>query len=167
LPEVAQFLQTSLATRSNTTDDRWPRDDEFREGFVSRDFYRQGGKAKFTKALLMAIERRRPGCQVADFTNYEIEHIMADVLTNAWRQHLGANADRIHREYRNRFGNLTLLEAGLNNGQGLLDEKRQVYQNCACIITQEVCLNQDWNTATIEARAQQMFESARLIWPRP
>lgn len=170
LTDYAARMRTSLSVAAQTSDDRWPDDAEFEQRFATADFERQGAKRRFVKALLLEVERRRPGGAALSADAFTVEHILPDELTDAWCTHLGPDAERIHRDNLHRFGNLTILESSLQPQAGarLLADKKPVYRQSAATITRELDLqNGPWNEATVLARGNTLFESIRQIWPRP
>jgi hypothetical protein len=170
LSDYAARMRDRLAAAPRTSDDRWPDDAEFAQRFASADFERQGAKRRFAKALLLEVERRRPGGAALATDDMTVEHIMPDEFTDAWRAHLGADAERIHRDNLHRFGNLTILESGLQPqaGASLLAGKKPVYRQSGATITRELDLQNDpWNEPAVLTRGQALFQSIRQIWPRP
>lgn len=166
LQECAEWMRDQLCARQ--ADDRWPDDIEFERKFAEADFERQGAKRKFAKALLLEIDRRRPGAAAIDADDLTVEHIMPEELTDDWRMHLGQNADIIHRDNLHRFGNLTLLEPRLNRGGDLFRVKKVNYAGSRLILTRELGnLGDEWNADQILQRGHDLFQLMREAWPRP
>lgn len=59
--------------------------------------------------------------------SYTIEHIMPQTLTAAWRQQLGADAERIYEEYLHTFANLTLTGYNSSYSNRPFEEKKKGY----------------------------------------
>ena len=170
LTDYAARMRTRLSAAHRTSDDRWPDDTEFGPRLATADFERQGAKRRFVKALLLEVERRRPGGAVLAADDMTVEHILPEELTGSWRTHLGADADRIHADNLHRFGNLTILEAGLQPQAGakLLADKRPVYLRSEATITRELDLvHGPWIEEAVLTRGNALFESIQQIWPRP
>jgi hypothetical protein len=166
LPDSASWMRANLRVRPS--DDRWPDDAEFERAFVDASFERQGAKRKFAKALLIEIDRRRPGSVALDPAGLTIEHIMPEELTADWRTHLGQHCDNVHRDCLHRFGNLTILEPNLNRGTALLEAKKADYARSQSVLTRELGnLGDEWGETQVLQRGHDLFQLVREAWPRP
>ncbi|WQY01599.1 DUF262 domain-containing protein [Helicobacter pylori] len=88
---------------SLTENRRFPDDDEFKEEFMRKDFY----KFELIKYLFNRMENfNRKEREPTD--KYTIEHIMPQKLTEEWERDLGQDHERIHTQYLHTIGNLTL-----------------------------------------------------------
>jgi len=88
---------------------RVPTDEEVRFGIHKRKAY--GGKAtRSATAVLCALMEHEHGDEAPARDSLTIEHIMPQKLTDAWKRHLGSNADVVHRDRINQLANLTLWE---------------------------------------------------------
>lgn len=97
-----------------------------------------------------------------------IEHIMPQTLKDEWKDELGENSERIHQNYLNTLGNLTLLtqewNSALSNSAFSLKKKR--------LEEHEFRLNKDyfsssiecWNEQAILERADFLAEKFLEIW---
>jgi hypothetical protein len=66
----------------------------------------------------------------------------------------------------NRFGNLTLLDAKLNQTiqNGLFAAKKPAYEKSEVLLTRQLLGYGDWNRESIEDRQQKLAEKAVAIW---
>ncbi|WP_154460972.1 DUF262 and DUF1524 domain-containing protein [Helicobacter pylori] len=83
---------------------RFPDDDEFKNLFITRNFYNLKEKGKYFFERLENFNRKE-----RVYTHeYTTEHIMPQTLTEEWERDLGENFQEIHDKYLHTIGNLTL-----------------------------------------------------------
>ena len=100
-----------LLLRREETSGRFPTDEEFREEFLTRNFFNftpqnrrylfeclENNWSKDNQAIATALERG----------DLSIEHVMPQTLTKEWRSELGEDAERVHQTWLHRIGNLTI-----------------------------------------------------------
>ncbi|GAA9025855.1 DUF262 and DUF1524 domain-containing protein [Helicobacter pylori] len=91
-----------------TEKQRFPNNDEFKNLFITIDFYKFQKKEYFFERLENFDRKERV------YTHeYTIEHIMPQTLTEEWERDLGENFQEIHNKYLHTIGNLT--KTGYNN----------------------------------------------------
>ncbi|WP_420865697.1 GmrSD restriction endonuclease domain-containing protein [Actinopolymorpha cephalotaxi] len=115
---------------------------------------------RIEQALHPALEK-----MVDVSTLVHIEHVMPQTLNKEWSANLGSFADQ-HQEYVNRWGNLTLLFAGLNipASNKVFEQKTRYYGDSQVRITQELCQYGTWGPEQIDARQRWLAEVAESIW---
>ncbi len=86
-----------------TEKQRFPNNDEFKEHFITIDFY-HFKKKKYFFERLEKFDTEEP----VDTKECTIEHIMPQTLTPEWERDLGENFEAIHEKYLHTIGNLTL-----------------------------------------------------------
>ena len=64
--------------------------------------------------MLRQLERSYGHNEMPDPNAAQIEHILPQTLSDEWKEDLGPEAERIHQEWADRLGNLTLT--GYNQG---------------------------------------------------
>jgi hypothetical protein len=71
-----------------------------------------------------------------------------------------------HQDLVNRFGNLTLLDAKLNQTiqNGVFTAKKPYYALSDLLVTQDLLQYNDWNRSTIDDRQARMANFAHAIW---
>jgi hypothetical protein len=71
-----------------------------------------------------------------------------------------------HQDLVNRFGNVTLLDAKLNQAiqNGLFTAKRPSYEKSEVLLTKQLLDYSDWNRESIEDRQQKLAAKAVTIW---
>lgn len=153
--------------------DRTPKDEEFKQKFVDRDF-RQDSQTKY---VLEQFEYFKVGTREKRITgrqNVHIEHIMPLKIHTKkcirkyggdWQAYLGSDAEK-HSEYVQKIGNLTLLAAELNVGasNNPFEAKKTFYEKSEIKITKELCNLDDWRIQQIEERSDQFAKDALKIW---
>lgn len=108
-PSFARYIQKdeyfkSLKAHfgSLTEKQRFPNNDEFKDCFITIDFYKFKKKEYFFERLENFDRKERV------YTHeYTIEHIMPQKLTEEWKRDLGENFQAIHDKYLHTIGNLT------------------------------------------------------------
>lgn len=148
-----------------------PGDDEFRSRLTNSDFSRNAQ----TKYLLDTIERRHymESGEGKDYDRMtvDIEHVAPQQAFTAkkystWRDVLGVGKAEFN-QYRNRLGNLTLLEARLNETakDNPFDQKIDQYKLSDFQMTQEIRERyEEWTVDTIEDRSEHLAEIGVEIW---
>ncbi|GHQ91038.1 hypothetical protein VN0411_14110 [Helicobacter pylori] len=106
---------------SLTKEQRFPNDDEFRNSFITRDFYKKFKKK--TKCFLERLEYFDTKESV-NTQKCTIEHIMPQELTEEWERDLGENFQAIHDKYLHTIGNLTLTGYNPEYGNKFFQEKQ-------------------------------------------
>ncbi|GAA9999124.1 DUF262 and DUF1524 domain-containing protein [Helicobacter pylori] len=86
-----------------TNNQRFPNNDEFKDCFITINFYRFKKNKYFFERLENFDRNERV------YTHeYTTEHIMPQELTEEWKKDLGENFQAIHNKYLHTIGNLTL-----------------------------------------------------------
>ncbi len=141
----------------------WPDDRRFQAAFVAFPLYQRG----YTRAVLVALERDRKHKEPADLTDAEIEHILPQTLSDAWREALGAEAESIHAEWLHRPGNLTLSAYNVELWNHPFGKKRARYAESNIVLTRELADYQNWTANEIRERGEQLAQEAARIWIGP
>lgn len=148
-----------------------PGGDEFRSRLANSDFNRNAQ----TKYLLDTIERRHymKSGEGKDYdrATVDIEHIapqqsFSAKKYSAWRDVLGVGKAEFD-QYRNRLGNLTLLEERLNETakDNPFEQKKDQYKLSDFQMTQEIREHYDgWTIDEIEDRSENLAEIGVEIW---
>ncbi len=102
-----------------TEKQRFPNNDEFKDLFITIDFYDFKKKGYFFERLENFDRKERV------YTHeYTVEHIMPKKLTEEWERDLGENFKEIHDKYLNTIGNLTLTGYNSEYGNESFQEKK-------------------------------------------
>lgn len=101
-----------------TEKQRFPNNDEFKDCFITIDFYR------FKKNKYFFERLENSGKERVYTHEYTIEHIMPQKLTEEWEKDLGENFQAIHDKYLHTIGNLTLTGYNPEYSNKSFQEKR-------------------------------------------
>jgi hypothetical protein len=167
---VRRFLM-----RGEAETNRWPDDEEFRNGWMSFPLFTM----LVRKRLRMILEAVEEGLHT-DFSeqllvsrNLTIEHLMP----RSWQAHWPLPDDvdpeemtRVRERLIHTIGNLTLVTRKLNPSlSNSAWEKKQpaILQHGVLALNRKLQKYPLWDEGTIEARGALLFEVARRIWPHP
>jgi len=158
---------------------RWPDDEEFRQAWLTINFYRRLKKSK-ARMILEAIEASLHTTkteQIQIDKQLTIEHL----LPREWEKHWPLPEEAITPEeikeasqHRNdvlhKIGNLTLLTKQLNPSvsNGPWEKKRdKILDHSALNLNRKFQNVTEWNESRIAKRSEELFKSALKIWPKP
>lgn len=172
-----------LATRPNDTD-RWPSDDEFRQGWMGRDQYKPARQPRL-RYLFEHIElakRTALSEEIEIKSALSIEHIMPRQWRDHWPvpgfEHLAEgelDVDHVTAEMErdsciNKLGNLTLVTSPLNSSMsnGPFSKKLPALRAHASLaLNRELNDFDHWDEECVSQRGSSLFEFARRIWSAP
>lgn len=141
----------------------WPDDRRFTAAFVEFPLYQRG----YARAVLVALEQQRGHKEPADLTATQIEHILPQTLTDAWRAELGDGADILHADWLHRPGNLTLSAYNQELWNHPFAMKSVRFKQSNVVLTREVGDFARWGVTEIRERGAQLAEAAAKIWVGP
>ena len=146
---------------------RYPTDIEFKEAFIHKDVY------NFTKRnyLLRKLENHGRSKEPIRVSDYTVEHVMPQKLTEAWQRELGKDFQRIHEVWLHKIGNLTLTGYNPEYSNRTFKEKRNMDKKglrfSPLHLNQSFANMEQWNEDAIIARAEELAEQAGKIWIYP
>lgn len=148
-----------------TEKQRFPNNDEFKEHFITIDFY-HFKKIKYFLERLEKLDTEEP----VDTKECTIEHIMPQTLTEEWKRDLGGNFQAIHDKYLHTIGNLTLT--GYNNkySNKSFQEKRDMekgFKQSPLRLNQSLRGLEVFGEEQIKKRANDLADWALKIWTYP
>jgi hypothetical protein len=142
--------------------------------------------ARLTQHVEMAFHGLKSRGSLEPFTKLEIEHILPDTPTAELRATWEvANPLAVYGEYKNRLGNLTLLEKPINivAGNGFYADKLAEYKESGNYLTRSLAALSDvghktsisrinaklaafdaWNAASIDKRQALLIALAQDVW---
>lgn len=136
------------------------------EQFVSAFQRQRMGAQYLLRYTLQGIERAlNPGKEFKANDIVHIEHVMPQTPNDAWKECLGASiAD--HPVFVQRWGNLTLLHAPLNQmaSNSPFADKQAKYLESEVSGTKDLCGYLRWGFDVIESRQAQMAGVADAVW---
>lgn len=161
-----------LLSKSNTG--KFPTDEEVRANLNSRDLYNTN--SSFRTYLFERLENydHFEALQIFDGIKnqqYSIEHIMPQKLSRQWIEDLGTDYKRIHDNYLNSIGNLTITGYNSKYSNKPFNEKQSMEKGFK--ESHFVNLNRlpadvsIWGEKEILVRTEELIQTALKIWPYP
>ena len=161
------FENVNSTFLSMGTNKRYPEDIEFKDAFIHKNVY----KSPRQNYLLRKLENHERSKEPIKVTDYTIEHVMPQKLTEAWKQELGEDFQRIHQRWLHKIGNLTLTGYNPEYSNRTFKEKRDMPDIGLCSsplhLNQYFADTEQWNEDAIIDRAKKLAEKACKIWIYP
>lgn len=145
----------------------YPNDIKFNKNFLQRDLYGKGIKQEKTKVILEYIEKSFNKNEKIDISNFEIEHIMPQTLTEEWQNELGDNWEETYQTYLHTIGNLTLTAKRDNQSlsNAVYQIKKDILSKSKLELNKYFNRIDRWGKQEIENRAKYLYQIALNIWP--
>lgn len=148
-----------------TEKQRFPNNDEFKNLFITIDFY------KFKKNRYFFERLENSGRKERVYTHeYTIEHIMPQELTEEWKRDLGENFQEIHDKYLHTIGNLTLTGYNSEYSNKSFKEKQGMekgFKDSPLRLNQGLRDLESFGEEEIKKRANDLADLALKIWTYP
>ncbi|UOR49703.1 DUF262 and DUF1524 domain-containing protein [Helicobacter pylori] len=150
-----------------TEKQRFPNNDEFKDCFITIDFYHFKKNRYFFERLENFERKERV------YTNeYTTEHIMPQKLTEEWERDLGENFQAIHDKYLHTIGNLTLTGYNQEYSNNSFQEKRdrdmeKGFKDSPLRLNQGLRDLESFGEEEIKKRAEDLADLALKIWTYP
>ncbi|WQW44709.1 DUF262 and DUF1524 domain-containing protein [Helicobacter pylori] len=148
-----------------TKQQRFPNNDEFKDCFITTDFYKFQKKKYFFERL-ENFDTKEP----VNTKECTIEHIMPQTLTEEWERDLGENFQKIHNEYLHTIGNLTLTGYNPTYSNKSFQEKQGMekgFKDSPLKINQGLRDLESFGEEEIKKRANDLADLALKIWTYP
>ncbi|GHS26409.1 hypothetical protein JP0119_05910 [Helicobacter pylori] len=150
---------------SLTEKQRFPNNDEFKDCFITIDFY----KFKKNKYFFERLENfnRKERVYTHEYTT---EHIMPQKLTEEWERDLGENFQEIHNKYFHTIGNLTLTGYNPEYSNKSFQEKRDMekgFKDSSLRLNQGLRDLKFFGEEEIKKRANDLADLTLKIWTYP
>ncbi len=162
-----QYLESIKAhfLSLETTKGKFPKDSEFKNLFITIDFYNLKEKKYFFERL-ENFDTKEP----VNTQECTIEHIMPKTLTKEWERDLGENFQAIHDKYLHTIGNLTLTGYNQEYSNNSFQEKRDMengFKQSPLKLNQSLKDLESFGEKEIEKRASDLADWALKIWTYP
>ncbi|EQL63082.1 hypothetical protein N406_08030 [Helicobacter pylori FD577] len=151
-----------------TEKQRFPNNDEFKDCFITIDFYKFQKNRYFFERLENFNRKERV------YTHeYTIEHIMPQKLTEdtkEWERDLGENFKEIHDKYLHTIGNLTLTGYNQEYSNNSFQQKRDMeggFKDSPLRLNQGLRDLESFGEKEIKKRANDLADLALKIWVYP
>ncbi|XNZ28257.1 DUF262 domain-containing protein [Helicobacter pylori] len=144
---------------------RFPNNDEFKDLFITIDFYNFKKREYFLERL-ENFNTKEP----VDTQKCTIEHIMPQTLNLEWERDLGGNFQAIHDKYLHTIGNLTLTGYNEKYSNNSFQEKRDMekgFKQSPLRLNQSLKDLESFGEKEIEKRASDLADWALKIWTYP
>lgn len=144
----------------------FPKDARFVAALQNSELYRSPRVCKYVLDWLENANEKEP----SPVSQYTIEHIMPQSLTDDWRKMLTDDAEQIHADWLHRLGNLTLTAHNPEYSNRPFNDKKTRkggFNQSAVRLNQFVRDQSEWTAVQMEQRGKQLAERARHIWPYP
>ncbi len=148
-----------------TTKGKFPKDSDFKNLFITIDFYNLKEKKYFFERL-EHFNTKEP----VNTKECTIEHIMPQTLTEEWERDLGENFQAIHDKYLHTIGNLTLTGYNQEYSNNSFQEKRDMekgFKDSPLRLNQSLKDLESFGEKEIEKRANDLADFALKIWTYP
>ncbi len=148
-----------------TEKQRFPNNDEFKDCFITIDFY-NFKKRKYFFERLENFNTKEP----VNTQECTIEHIMPQTLTKEWERDLGENFQAIHDKYLHTIGNLTLTGYNEKYSNNSFQEKRDMekgFKDSPLRLNQNLKDLESFGEEEIKKRANDLADWALKIWTYP
>ncbi|UOS29449.1 DUF262 and DUF1524 domain-containing protein [Helicobacter pylori] len=148
-----------------TEKQRFPNNDEFKDCFITIDFYKFQKNEYFFERLENFDRKERV------YTHeYTKEHIMPQTLTEEWEKDLGENFQEIHDKYLHTIGNLTLTGYNSEYSNKSFQEKQGMekgFKDSPLRLNQGLRDLKSFGEEEIKKRANDLADLALKIWTYP
>jgi len=141
----------------------FPDDGRFVENFLTYDL----AKSKYDKSILEALERSHDHKEAADLSQVQVEHVMPQTLSEAWKQDLGEDAEQIYARWLHTPGNLTLSAYNAEMRNNPFEIKREEYERSNVVLNRKLSDYEEWGEEQIQERGRKLAQRAIKIWPPP
>ncbi len=159
------FKSLKVHFGSLTEKQRFPKNDEFKDCFITIDFYKFKKREYFFERL-ENFDTKEP----VNTQECTIEHIMPQILTEEWERDLGENFQAIHDKYLHTIGNLTLTGYNTEYSNRSFQEKQGMekgFKDSPLRLNQGLRDLKSFGEEEIKKRANDLVDLALKIWTYP
>ncbi|GAA7374574.1 hypothetical protein BD0135_09940 [Helicobacter pylori] len=162
-----QYLESIKAhfLSLETTKGKFPKDSEFKNLFITIDFYNLKEKKYFFERL-ENFDTKEP----VNTKECTTEHIMPKTLNEKWKKDLGQDYERIHTQYLHTIGNLTLTGYNSEYSNRSFQEKQDMkggFKQSPLKLNQGLKDLESFGEEEILNRAKDLAARALKIWESP
>jgi len=160
-----ESLEMALVTKTSYR--RFPDDAEFARELKIKDVYNFRNR-NYLLRKLENVGRK----EIVNIEEYTIEHIMPqnENLSSEWRNELGEGWKFVHENYLHTIGNLTLTQYNSELSDRPFSYKMSLeggFKDSPLRLNRSVAKQNVWNQESIENRADELIEKAKMIWVYP
>ena len=157
--------------RELSRDDRWPDDDQVREGVATVHYFAHG-RAHQQRLVLQRLESHLRAEVDLDFdsANLSIEHIMPQTLSPEWKEQLSDNGhdpQEVFDRLGHTLGNLTLTAWNSRLSNLLFERKQEILSTSELKLNEALANATQWGVREIEQRSSALADAANALWSAP
>lgn len=158
--KLIKLLLVDPNTKEKNNGYRMPLIEEFNINFSQTPIY---NNPKFLKNFLVRLETSNTKEQT-DFTNFSIEHIMPQHLTETWKNEINYDPIKYNKTLHS-IGNLTLTadNSELSNKPYTI-KKDYLLNNSRITLNAALQTYDEWNYDTITRRANELLDTCNKLW---
>ncbi|BAW68898.1 rloF like protein [Helicobacter pylori] len=148
-----------------TEKQRFPNNDEFKDCFITINFYKFKKREYFFERL-ENFDRKEP----VNTKGLTVERIMPQTLEEEWERDLGEDFQEIHNKYLHTIGNLTLTGYNSTYSNKFFKEKRGMeggFKDSPLRLNQSLRDLESFGEEEIKKRANDLADLALKIWTYP
>ena len=151
----------------------FPKDEEFLNGFATKNIYAMRGKNKqyiFERLENGSSKEKNDVVKNIEDGILTIEHIMPQTLSSAWKQALGDNWEDIQNKWLHTISNLTLSGYNYNYSNKSFQEKKTMengFLQSGLRLNHYIAQFDNWGETELEKRKNKLSEMALNIWAYP
>ncbi len=161
-----QYFESLKAHFGSLTEkQRFPNNDEFKNLFITINFYKFQKNEYFFNRM-ENFDTKEP----VNTEELTIEHIMPQELTEEWKKDLGENFQEIHNKYLHTIGNLTKTGYNSTYRNKSFQEKRGMekgFKDSPLRLNQSLRDLESFGEEEIKKRANDLADLALKIWTYP
>ena len=143
----------------------YPGDPEFRARVMAAKLYGAGDRRARTKFLLETIEQSFRHKEAVDLHLLNIEHVMPQTLSDAWRVDLGEDWEATYQLMLDTLGNLTLTGYNSELSNQPFAAKKGLLAQSHVEMNRYFESVERWDADEIDRRAEALADRAVAIWP--
>lgn len=151
----------------------FPKDEEFLDGFTTKNIYAMRGKNKqyvFERLENGSSKEKNDVVKNIEDGTLTIEHIMPQTLSNSWKQALGDNWEEIHDRWLHTISNLTLSGYNYNYSNRSFQDKKTMengFKESGLRLNHYIAEFDKWTEVELEHRKAKLSEMALKIGEYP
>lgn len=167
------FKESFFKQISSKIDYKFPNDNEFEESFKKGEMQlnlNTDRKKRQCFYMIARLENFNNKEYIDFFENkkqYQIEHIMPQKLSPEWIKDLGDNYKKIHENWLNNIGNLTLTGYNPELSNKSFSLKRKLYAESSLKLNQIIAQYEKFGESEMYQRVDFLSKRAIQIWSYP
>jgi uncharacterized protein with ParB-like and HNH nuclease domain len=162
--QAGRWASLVEGVRQTLRDKSFPRDQQFKEQFVTAKIY-GGDRSAKAKLILERLELSFEHKEPVDPETLTIEHVMPRTPTDWWRQHLGDDWEAVHDEWLDTVGNLTLTGYNSELSNSDFPTKKSQLHASHVELNKYFATVVVWDEQSIARRGESLAERALTVWP--